>query len=107
MNLAVIPQLDRCKGAVSLWQRCVAGASVYSTCAEKFLDTLSEVYAAVLSEGDAESTDAGTVERARATVHVCILLTGSCVVPKSVCVWSSEYWTGGYLDVGPPGTARR
>ncbi|XP_056908274.1 rho family-interacting cell polarization regulator 1 isoform X1 [Takifugu flavidus] len=54
----VIPQLDRCEGAVSLWQRCVGGASVYSTCAEKFLDTLSEVYAAVLSQGDATITDA-------------------------------------------------
>lgn len=64
MNPAVIPQLDRCEGAVSLWQRCVGGASVYSTCAEKFLDTLSEVYAAVLSQGDATITDAGTVERA-------------------------------------------
>lgn len=66
MNLAVIPQLDRCKGAVSLWQRCVGGASVYSTCAEKFLDALSEAYAAVLSE-DADITDAGTVKRAPLT----------------------------------------
>lgn len=71
MHLAVIPQLDRCKGAVSLWQRCVGGASVYSACAEKVLDTLSEVYAAALSEGDANITDAGTVKRARLAWRTC------------------------------------
>lgn len=71
MNLAVIPQLDRCKGAVSLWQWCVGGASVYSTCAEKFLDTLSKVYAGVLSEGHGNISDAGTVKRACAVPLTC------------------------------------
>lgn len=71
MTLAVIPQLDRWKGAVSLWQRCVGGASVYSTCADTFLDTLSKAYAGALSEGDADITDAGTAKRARALPLPC------------------------------------
>lgn len=66
MNFPVIPQLDQCKDAVSLWQQCVGGASVYSVCAEKFLDTLSKVYAGVLSEGVTNTADAGTAMSAHA-----------------------------------------
>ncbi|KAK2841788.1 hypothetical protein Q5P01_011988 [Channa striata] len=46
----VIPQLDQCQGAVSLWQQCVGQGNVYSTSAESFLLTLSTAYSSILPE---------------------------------------------------------
>ncbi|XP_070687405.1 rho family-interacting cell polarization regulator 1 [Pempheris klunzingeri] len=46
----VIPPLDMCLGAVSLWQQCVGQGSVYSISAESFLVTLSTVYSSVVPE---------------------------------------------------------
>lgn len=51
---------------VSLWQQCVGGASVYSVCADKLLEALPKVYAGVLSDGAANSADAGTATPAAA-----------------------------------------
>ncbi|XP_063335124.1 rho family-interacting cell polarization regulator 1 isoform X3 [Pelmatolapia mariae] len=46
----VIPELGLCLGAVSLWQECVGQGSVYSVSAERFLNTLSTIYAGLLPE---------------------------------------------------------
>uniref|UniRef100_A0A3Q2UZV4 RHO family interacting cell polarization regulator 1 n=1 Tax=Haplochromis burtoni TaxID=8153 RepID=A0A3Q2UZV4_HAPBU len=39
-----------CLGAVSLWQECVGQGSMYSVSAERFLNTLSTIYAGLLPE---------------------------------------------------------
>ncbi|KAF3689307.1 Rho family-interacting cell polarization regulator 1 [Channa argus] len=46
----VMPQLDLCHGAVSLWQQCVGQGSVYSVSAESFLVTVYTVYSSILPE---------------------------------------------------------
>ncbi|XP_029008361.1 rho family-interacting cell polarization regulator 1 isoform X3 [Betta splendens] len=46
----VVPQLDQCLGAVSLWKHCVGQASVYSVSAESFLVTLCTTYGSTLPE---------------------------------------------------------
>uniref|UniRef100_A0A3Q4GZL9 RHO family interacting cell polarization regulator 1 n=3 Tax=Neolamprologus brichardi TaxID=32507 RepID=A0A3Q4GZL9_NEOBR len=46
----VIPELGLCLGAVSLWQECVGQGSMYSVSAERFLNTLSTIYAGLLPE---------------------------------------------------------
>uniref|UniRef100_A0A667ZIV2 RHO family interacting cell polarization regulator 1 n=1 Tax=Myripristis murdjan TaxID=586833 RepID=A0A667ZIV2_9TELE len=54
----VIPQLEQCQGATSLWQQCVGQGSVYSVSAESFLVTLATVYSAKLPERAANMADA-------------------------------------------------
>ncbi|KAM3609102.1 uncharacterized protein V6R79_009834 [Siganus canaliculatus] len=46
----VIPQLDLCLGAVSLWTQCVGQSSVYNVSAETFLLTLSTLYSTILPD---------------------------------------------------------
>lgn len=71
---------------------------MYSVCADKFLDTLSKVYADVLSEGVANPANAGmaTSGLAAPIPRSCRRpADGVCVVFKSAGVWWSEFWTGG------------
>uniref|UniRef100_A0A3P8Q175 FAM65 N-terminal domain-containing protein n=1 Tax=Astatotilapia calliptera TaxID=8154 RepID=A0A3P8Q175_ASTCA len=49
-DLCLIPALGLCLGAVSLWQECVGQGSMYSVSAERFLNTLSTIYAGLLPE---------------------------------------------------------
>ncbi|XP_068595074.1 rho family-interacting cell polarization regulator 1-like [Brachionichthys hirsutus] len=44
----VVPELDLCLGAVSLWQHCVGQGDVYSVHAESLLVTLSTFYSSIL-----------------------------------------------------------
>ncbi|XP_071773680.2 rho family-interacting cell polarization regulator 1 [Centroberyx gerrardi] len=53
----VIPQLEQCQGAVSLWQQCVGQGSVYSVSTETFLVTLATAYSAKLPERAANMAD--------------------------------------------------
>ncbi|XP_071371601.1 rho family-interacting cell polarization regulator 1-like, partial [Centroberyx affinis] len=53
----VIPQLEQCQGAVSLWQQCVGQGSVYSVSTETFLATLATAYSAKLPERAANMAD--------------------------------------------------
>lgn len=54
---------------------------MYSVCAEKFLDALSKVYAGVLSEGVANTADAGTAMSAHAVALPC-----TCIRPAEACL---------------------
>ncbi|XP_040894213.1 rho family-interacting cell polarization regulator 1 isoform X2 [Toxotes jaculatrix] len=60
----VIPQLDLCLGAVSLWQQCVGQGSVYSVSADSFLGTLSTSYSSILPERTSSMAD---------TVFLCLV----------------------------------
>ncbi|KAM3836172.1 rho family-interacting cell polarization regulator 1-like [Diretmus argenteus] len=53
----VIPQLDQCQGAVSLWQQCVGQGSVYSVSTKIFLVTLATVYSSKLPDRAANMAD--------------------------------------------------
>ncbi|XP_028814541.1 rho family-interacting cell polarization regulator 1 isoform X3 [Denticeps clupeoides] len=53
----VVPQLDQCQGAVSLWKQCTDGSSVYSTSTEAFLQTLGTSYTSRVPERVAGLTD--------------------------------------------------
>ncbi|XP_063053502.1 rho family-interacting cell polarization regulator 1 [Engraulis encrasicolus] len=49
----VVPQLDQCQGAVSLWKRCMAAGddgAVHCTSTESFLSALSTTYSSRLPE---------------------------------------------------------
>ncbi|TRY65526.1 hypothetical protein DNTS_029110 [Danionella cerebrum] len=60
----VIPQLDQCQGAVSLWRSCTEGCSVYNISSEAFLHTLRDAYAGRLPIRTAGFSD---------TVFLCLL----------------------------------
>ncbi|KAJ8281158.1 hypothetical protein GJAV_G00064200 [Gymnothorax javanicus] len=55
----VVPQLEQCQGAVSLWGRCTDGGSVFSVSTEAFLRSLGTAYAGQLPEHCASLSDAG------------------------------------------------
>ncbi|KAI1889992.1 hypothetical protein AGOR_G00168620 [Albula goreensis] len=53
----VVPQLEQCQGALSLWKLCTDGGSVYSTSAEVFLRALGTAYGSRLPERGASLPD--------------------------------------------------
>ncbi|XP_036399282.1 rho family-interacting cell polarization regulator 1 isoform X2 [Megalops cyprinoides] len=53
----VVPQLEQCQGALSLWKLCTDGASVYSATTETFLRALSTTYASQLPHHGASLAD--------------------------------------------------
>ncbi|XP_075998352.1 rho family-interacting cell polarization regulator 1-like [Genypterus blacodes] len=53
----VIPQLDQCQGAVSLWQKCVDDGDIFSVSAETFVATLERIYSTTLPERTANMAD--------------------------------------------------
>ncbi|XP_056137267.1 rho family-interacting cell polarization regulator 1 isoform X2 [Lampris incognitus] len=56
-SVQVIPHLEQCQGAVSLWQQCVGQSSVYSVSADSFLVSLERVYSSRLPERAANMAD--------------------------------------------------
>uniref|UniRef100_A0A6Q2XV03 FAM65 N-terminal domain-containing protein n=1 Tax=Esox lucius TaxID=8010 RepID=A0A6Q2XV03_ESOLU len=55
----VVPQLEQCQGATSLWRQCAYNGSVYITSTEAFLTTLVEAYTNKLPERGASLADIG------------------------------------------------
>uniref|UniRef100_A0A6Q2YGY2 FAM65 N-terminal domain-containing protein n=1 Tax=Esox lucius TaxID=8010 RepID=A0A6Q2YGY2_ESOLU len=53
----VVPQLEQCQGATSLWRQCAYNGSVYITSTEAFLTTLVEAYTNKLPERGASLAD--------------------------------------------------
>ncbi|XP_061101459.1 rho family-interacting cell polarization regulator 1 isoform X2 [Conger conger] len=53
----VVPQLEQCQGAPSLWRLCTEGANVYSASTEVFLRVLGTAYASRLPEHGASLAD--------------------------------------------------
>ncbi|KAF7645110.1 hypothetical protein LDENG_00209970 [Lucifuga dentata] len=54
----VVPELERCRDAVSLWQQCVQHDDVFSVSADRFVAALSKIYSAKLPERAASMADA-------------------------------------------------
>ncbi|KAG5848487.1 hypothetical protein ANANG_G00098960 [Anguilla anguilla] len=55
----VVPQLEQCQGALSLWRLCTDGADVYNVSTEVFLRALGTAYASQLPEHGATLADTG------------------------------------------------
>ncbi|XP_035275742.1 rho family-interacting cell polarization regulator 1 isoform X1 [Anguilla anguilla] len=53
----VVPQLEQCQGALSLWRLCTDGADVYNVSTEVFLRALGTAYASQLPEHGATLAD--------------------------------------------------
>lgn len=55
----VVPQIQNCEGALSLWKRCIERARVYGTSVENFLKALAYNYTGQLPERSRAISDEG------------------------------------------------
>lgn len=86
--LAVIPELDQCFGAGSLWEQCVGDGCLYCVSAKTFMNTLSTLYASMLSD----RADTGKTKCVWFTL-VCASATLILVFFQCFRVWLSVFWS--------------